>query len=47
MLERRAASRSGVTGFLKGLAESQWLALKGIPSEGLCTGRAFRRGVGP
>jgi hypothetical protein len=34
MLERRAASCSGATGFLKGLAESQWMTLEGIPFRG-------------
>ena len=34
MLERRAAFCSGATGFLKGLAESQWVALEGIPLRG-------------
>lgn len=42
MLERRAASCSGATGFLKGLAESQWMALEGISLRGAVHRSSFQ-----
>ena len=42
MLERRAASCSGATGFLKGLAASKWVALEGIPLRGAVHQSSFQ-----